>query len=59
MTLTGLKEDNPLKKSNKKGINFWINSSSYNLIETFHLYILLMLVDLIIGKSVYSTSKKL
>jgi len=59
VTLTGKSKNNPLKKINKNGINFWINSYSYNLIEIFHLYILLSIVDLCIGKSEYSPSKKI
>ena len=59
VTLTGKSKNNPLKKINKNGINFWINSNSYNLIEIFHLYILLSIVDLCIGKSEYSPSKKI
>lgn len=53
ITLTGNNSSNPLKKINKNGINFWINSKAYNHIEIAHLFILLSVVDLIIGKSVY------
>jgi D-sedoheptulose 7-phosphate isomerase len=31
-------------------INFWVNSKSYNLVENNHQFLLLSLVDLIIGK---------
>ena len=53
ITLTGNSFNNPLKKTNKNGINFWINSKAYNHIELMHLFILLSVVDLIIGKNVY------
>ena len=53
ITFTGNSFDNPLKKLNKSGINFWINSKAYNHIELAHLFILLSIVDLIIGKNVY------
>lgn len=55
ITLTGNNSSNPLKKINKNGINFWINSKAYNHIELAHLFILLSVVDLIIGKNVYKT----
>ena len=51
ITLTGHKEDNPLKKLGD--INFWVNSAAYNHVENIHQIILLSLVDLIIGKSEY------
>ena len=54
VTLTGNKEDNPLKKLGD--INFWVNSAAYNHIENIHQIILLSLVDLIIGKSEYSAN---
>lgn len=41
------------------GVNFWVNSKSYNLIEIVHLYLLLSIVDLLIGKKIYSASKKI
>ena len=53
ITFTGNSFNNPLKKINKHGINFWINSKAYNHIELAHLFILLSIVDLLIGKNVY------
>ena len=53
ITLTGNKDNNSLKKINKKGLNIWVNSISYNIIELSHLSILLMLVDQLIGKTEY------
>lgn len=59
VTFTGHSFNNPLKKINNNGLNFWVNSKSYNLIEIAHLYLLLSIVDLLIGKKVYSASKKI
>lgn len=53
ITFTGHNKDNPLKSLNNKGMNFWINSKAYNLVELSHLFILLSIVDLIIGKNIY------
>lgn len=53
VTLTGFNKNNKLKKNNKKGLNFWINSKAYNHVELCHLYILLSAVDMVIGKLVY------
>jgi D-sedoheptulose 7-phosphate isomerase len=53
ITLSGNKISNPLLKINKNGINFWVNSEAYNHIELMHLFILMCIVDLIIGKSIY------
>ncbi len=51
ITLTGSKKNNPLRKY--ADIDFWINSKSYNIIENYHQFLLLTIVDLIIGKSEY------
>ena len=56
VTLTGKNKNNSLMKKNKKGINLFIDSKSYNIVEICHLSILLSLVDIIIGKKVYDTS---
>ena len=53
ITLTGMKKDNPLKKLNRNGINLWVDSKSYNQIEIIHHFLLLLIVDMIIGKSIY------
>ena len=50
ITLTGKSKNNLLKKLNKKGINFHVKSFSYNTVEIIHSYILLTMVDLIVGK---------
>ena len=51
ITFTGNKKDNDLNKLGD--INFWVDSSAYNIIENVHQALLLSLVDLIIGKSEY------
>ena len=51
VTFTGCNQRNPVKLYGD--INFWINSKSYNLIENCHQFLLLALVDMIIGKSEY------
>jgi D-sedoheptulose 7-phosphate isomerase len=53
ITFSGNRSHNPLNKVNKKGLNFWINSKSYNYIESVHLFLLMSITDSIIGKSVY------
>jgi len=51
ITFTGNKKNNDL--NNLGDINFWVDSSAYNIIENVHQALLLSLVDLIIGKSEY------
>jgi len=51
VTFSGCEKNNPLNKIGD--INFWVNSKSYNLVENNHQFLLLSLVDLIIGKSEY------
>tara|TARA_Y100001970_G_C14238237_1_gene863247 strand:- start:1278 stop:1853 length:576 start_codon:yes stop_codon:yes gene_type:complete len=50
--LTGMKSNNNLRKTNLKN-SIWVNSMSYNQIEIIHHFILLTIIDMIIGKSVY------
>ena len=59
ITFTGMKEDNELKNINRDGLNFWINSYAYNHIEMAHHFLLVCLVDMIIGKIVYKTKSSL
>ena len=54
VTLTGMSINNKLKKIGD--INFWVNSNSYNVIESLHQIYLLILVDLLIGKSNYKSN---
>ena len=43
VTLTGFREDNSLKKLGH--INFWVNNSQYNTVETVHQAWLLAIID--------------
>ena len=52
ITFTGKKNNNQVMKIGD--INLWVNSNAYNQVETIHQMWLLSIVDLIIGKSVYS-----
>ena len=51
ITFTGHDKNNPLSKLGD--INFWVNSKAYNHVENVHQVLLLLLVDLIIGKAEY------
>lgn len=55
ITLTGKNINNPVSKLGN--INFFIDSKSYNHIENCHQFILLCLVDLIIGKKNYPSNR--
>lgn len=57
ITFSGMNVDNPLKKMNSNGINFWVDSYSYNHIELIHLAYNLLTIDNIIGHSVYSSNR--
>ena len=52
ITLTGFEQDNPLRQFG--GLNFWVDSRAYNVIENIHQIWLLMVCDLILGKVEYS-----
>jgi len=53
-SLTGLKKTNKLNSISDNF--FWINSSSYNQIEIIHHMILLVSVDILIGRDSYKTN---
>jgi D-sedoheptulose 7-phosphate isomerase len=55
VTLTGFSADNPLKA--RGDINFWVDSRSYNIIESVHAFWLAATCDLIIGKSEYGVTE--
>jgi D-sedoheptulose 7-phosphate isomerase len=55
ITFSGNNNNNPLKQVNNKGLNFWVNSKSYNFIELTHLFLLMSITDFIIGKKVYKS----
>ena len=48
ITLTGFSEDNPLNKLGD--INFWVDSSTYNIVESIHQMWLLSVVDYLIDE---------
>ena len=52
ITFSGFASDNPLKQEGV--LNFWLNSKSYNIVESTHQIWLLMVCDLIVGKAEYS-----
>ena len=53
ITLTSQKKTNKIKILNQNGINIWIDSSAYNQVEILFNVILLVVIDAIIGKTVY------
>jgi D-sedoheptulose 7-phosphate isomerase len=59
VTFSGMSKDNNLKKINNNGLNFWVDSKAYNHIEMVHHFLLVCLVDMIIGKTVYSSDPNL
>ena len=54
ITFSGFEIDNPLRQFGE--VNFWVNSKSYNIVETTHMLWLVTICDLIIGKKEYSVS---
>ncbi len=48
VTLSGFDEQNSLRKLGD--INFWVNNSQYNIVETVHQAWLLAVVDKIVGE---------
>jgi len=54
ITLSGMSKKNNLKKIGL--VNFWVDSKSYNIIETTHQFYMMAVIDLIIGKSEYRAS---
>jgi D-sedoheptulose 7-phosphate isomerase len=53
ISFTGRRKNNKLKLINKRGINLWVNSNSYNHVEMVHHIWLLGVVDYLIGNSEY------
>ncbi len=54
ITLSGFDANNPLREMGD--INLWVDSRAYNHVESIHQLWLLAVVDLIIGKMVYSAN---
>lgn len=55
VTLTGFESDNPLRS--RGDINFWVNSRSYNIVESVHSFWLGSACDLFIGKREYGVTE--
>jgi D-sedoheptulose 7-phosphate isomerase len=53
VSLTGNEPTNNLINENINGLNLWVNSKSYNIIEIVHHAWMLSIIDFIIGKSEY------
>lgn len=52
-SFTGMKKTNLLNQISNSNNNIWVNNMSYNQIEIVHHLILLLIIDILIGKSVY------
>jgi len=52
--LSGMNADNPLR--NLGDVNFWVDSRSYNIVETTHQFWMMAAIDLIIGRAEYPAS---
>jgi hypothetical protein len=46
--------DNPLRTLGD--VNYWVDSRSYNIVETAHQFWMMAVVDLIIGRAEYPAS---
>jgi len=54
ITCSGFSPDNPLRRLGDH--NLWVDSRAYNVVELTHLFWLLALVDLLIGRTEYAAS---
>lgn len=54
VTLSGFKSGNPL--SHTGHVNFWVNSRAYNIVETVHQFLMMSVIDMIIGNAEYPAS---
>ena len=54
ITLSGMTMDNPLRKLGD--VNYWVDSRSYNIVETAHQFWMMAAIDLIIGHAEYPAS---
>ena len=54
ISFTGKNRSNSLKEIGD--INFWVDSDAYNIVEGIHMIWITTVIDMIIGKSVYSVS---
>src|SRR6478735_3039206 len=51
VTMSGMSPDNPLRSLGD--VNYWVDSRSYNIVETAHQFWMMAVVDLIIGRAEY------
>lgn len=51
ITLSGMQPDNPLR--GQGDVDFWVDSRSYNIVETAHQFWIMSVIDLIIGHAEY------
>src|SRR4051812_27842814 len=54
ITLSGMTVDNPLRELGD--INYWVDSRSYNIVETAHQFWMMAAIDLVIGRAEYPAS---
>jgi hypothetical protein len=54
VTMSGMSLVNPLRSLGD--INYWVDSRSYNIVETAHQFCMMAVVDLIIGRAEYPAS---
>jgi D-sedoheptulose 7-phosphate isomerase len=54
VTFTGKSPDNPLRAQGT--INFWMDSSAYNVVEATHMLWLTTVVDMVVGRAEYSVN---
>lgn len=54
ITLSGMSSDNPLRELGD--VNYWVDSRSYNIVETAHQFWMMAVIDLIIGRAEYPAS---
>ncbi|SDS22828.1 SIS domain-containing protein [Bradyrhizobium canariense] len=54
ITMSGMSPDNPLRELGD--VNYWVDSRSYNIVETAHQFWMMAAIDLIIGRAEYPAS---
>jgi phosphoheptose isomerase len=54
ITLSAMGADNPLRTLGD--VNYWVNSWSYNIVESAHQFWMMAVIDLIIGRAEYPAS---
>lgn len=54
VTFTGKRADNPLRAQGD--VNFWFDSSAYNVVEAVHMLWMTTVIDMIVGQAEYSVN---